>query len=165
MVVSNTSPLNYLILIEAIEVVPRLYECVIIPPSVYQELRAPETPEVVRSWIERHPDWLEISSETGSADSELASLHAGEREAISLALHLRADALLIDERQGRNEAERREMKVIGTIGVLVSAHQRGLLDIHSSLSRSRQTTFHVSPKLLASVLQRWSLLNSSRSTE
>ena len=155
MVVSNTSPLNYLILIEAIDVLPQLYERVIIPLSVYQELRAPETPEMVRSWIERHPAWLEISSETGSVDSELASLHAGEREAISLALHLQADALVIDERQGRHEAEKRGLKVIGTIGVLVSAHERGFLDIHDSISRLRQTSFHVSPKLLASVLQRW----------
>ena len=153
MVVSNTSPLNYLILIEVIDVLPQLYERVIIPPSVYQELRAPETPEVVRSWIEGHSDWLEISSETGSVGLELASLHAGEREAISLALHLQAEALIIDERQGRNEAERRGLKVIGTIGVLVSAHERGFLDIHDSISRLRQTTFHVSPKLLASVLQ------------
>jgi len=61
--------------------------------------------------------------------------------------------LIIDERQGRNEAERRGLKVIGTIGVLVSAHERGFLDIHDSISRLRQTTFHVSPKLLASVLQ------------
>lgn len=154
MVVSNTSPLNYLILVEAIDVLPRLYERVIIPPSVYQELHAPETPKVVQNWIEDHPDWLETSSETGSVNSELASLHAGEREAISLALHLQAEALIIDERQGRNNAERRGLKVIGTIGVLVSGHDRGFLDIHDSISRLRKTTFHASPKLLASVLQR-----------
>jgi predicted nucleic acid-binding protein len=153
MVVSNTSPLNYLVLIGEIDVLPRLYGQVVIPSSVYQELRALETPEVVRSWIEHHPDWLETSSETESVDLGLASLHAGEREAISLALHLQADALIIDERQGRNEAENRELKVIGTIGVLVSAHQRGLLDINDSISRLRETTFHVSPKLLAAALQ------------
>jgi len=116
MAVSNTSPLNYLILIEAIDVLPRLYERVLISPSVFQELRAPKTPAVVRRWIEHHPDWLQTSSERGSVDLELMSLHAGEREAISLALHLQAEALIIDERHGRNEAEKRRLKVIGTLG-------------------------------------------------
>lgn len=100
MVVSNTSPLNYLILIEAVDVLLRLYGRVFISPSVFQELCAPKTPEVVRRWIEHHPDWLGTSSERGSVDLELANLHAGEREAISLALHLQADALIIDERMG-----------------------------------------------------------------
>jgi predicted nucleic acid-binding protein len=155
MVVSNTSPLNYLILIEQIDVLPRLYDRVIIPPSVNEELRAPQTPEAVRTWIRDPPDWLEISSEAGSLASTLDGLHAGEREAISLALHVQADALIIDERRGRIEAEARGLKVIGTIGVIASAQERGLLDLTSSITRLQQTTFHVSPKLLAALMQRY----------
>ena len=155
MVVSNTSPLNYLILIEVIDVLPRLYERVIIPQSVCGELEAAETPAAVRNWILNPPDWLEISSETGLLDSDLASLHAGERDAISLALHLQAGALLIDERRGRREAEKRELKVIGTIGGLAFAHVRGLLNLSNAIGRLQRTTFHLSPKLLASVLQKY----------
>jgi predicted nucleic acid-binding protein len=102
---------------------------VIIPLSVHEELRAPEAPEPVREWIEDHPDWLETLSETGAPDPDLDTLHTGEREAISLALHIKADALIIDERHGRYEAEKRGLKVIGTIGVLTSAHERGWLDL------------------------------------
>lgn len=51
MVVSNTSPLNYLVLIDQIELLPALYGRVLIPQSVAEELKAPETPEVVREWI------------------------------------------------------------------------------------------------------------------
>jgi len=155
MVVSNTSPLNYLILIEQIDVLPRLYDRLIIPPSVNQELRAQQTPESVRTWIRDPPNWLEISSEAGSPDSTLDGLHAGERDAISLALRVRADALIIDERRGRIEAEERGLKVIGTMGVIASAHERGLLDLTSSITRLLQTTFHVSPKLLAALMQRY----------
>jgi predicted nucleic acid-binding protein len=155
MVVSNTSPLNYLILIEEIDLLPRLYQRVIIPQSVCSELQAAETPEAVRTWILNPPDWLEISSDTGLLDSDLASLHAGERDAISLALHLQAGALIIDERRGRGEAEKRELKVIGTIGVLAFAHECGLLNLSEVIGRLQQTTFHLSPKLLASVLQRY----------
>jgi predicted nucleic acid-binding protein len=50
MVVSNTSPLNYLILINQIDLLRQLYGRVLIPPSGLDELRAPETPEAVRTW-------------------------------------------------------------------------------------------------------------------
>ena len=106
-------------------------------------------------WIGSHPDWLEISSETGAADPSLDNLHAGERDAISLALRIRADALIMDERPGRNEAAKRGIKVIGTVGVLAAAHENGLLDLINAISRLQQTTFHASPKLLASVLRRY----------
>jgi predicted nucleic acid-binding protein len=155
MVVSNTSPLNYLVLIEEIDVLPRLYERVVIPQSVCEELQAAETPEAVRTWILSPPDWLEISSETGSMDSDLMGLHAGESDAISLALHLQAGALIIDERRGRSEAAKRELKVIGTIGVLAFAHECGLLNLSHVIVRLERTTFHLSPRLVTSVLQKY----------
>lgn len=155
MVVSNTSPLNYLILISEIDVLPQLYYSVIIPQSVAEELQARETPEAVQSWIHNHPRWLEISSEVGSLDSTLESLHAGERDAISLALEAQADALLIDERPGRNEAKGRGIRVIGTIGVLAAAHERGLLNLPDAISRLQETSFHISPKLLSAVLRKY----------
>ena len=155
MVVSDTSPLNYLILIEEIDVLPQMYGRVIVPSSVNVELRAPETPDVVRRWIEDPPGWLEISTEIGRPDPSLDALHLGERHAISLALRLKAAALLIDERRGRREAEDRGLKAIGTLGVLVSGHERGLLDLAGSITRLRKTTFHASAKLLSAVLQKY----------
>src|SRR5256885_13134613 len=98
MVVSNTSPLNYLVLIDQINLLPALYAQVLIPQSVYEELRAPETPAPVRSWIGDRPRWLEIKSEVSVANSNLSELHQGERDAIALAQQIRADALMIDER-------------------------------------------------------------------
>jgi predicted nucleic acid-binding protein len=155
MVVSDTSPLNYLVLIEQINILAMLYGRVFIPQSVYEELNAPETPEPVRAWRADLPRWLEISSERPAPDTGLSSLHAGERDAISLALHLQAGALIIDERRGREEAEKRGLKVIGTVGVIASAHESGLLDLIGAFDRLRQTTFHVSPKLLAAILRKY----------
>ncbi len=91
MVVSDTSPLNYLILIEQINLLPQLYSRILVPGSVHEELNAPETPDLVRTWRARLPDWLEVSSDVVGADPELSHLHAGERDAISLALHVKAD--------------------------------------------------------------------------
>lgn len=56
MVVSDTSPLNYLILIEQINLLPQLYGRVLIPGSVSEELNAPETPDLVRTWATNLPD-------------------------------------------------------------------------------------------------------------
>jgi predicted nucleic acid-binding protein len=96
-VIAHTSPINYLILIGAIEVLPTLYHRVLIPPSVFEELKRPRAPEAVRMWISQPPIWLEICAPAKSFDPELAQLDAGERDAILLAEELRADQLIIDE--------------------------------------------------------------------
>src|SRR5437879_2594446 len=102
-VVADTSPLNYLIRLRKAEILLELYGRVIVPSAVLAELRHPDAPEPVRGWAEMPPAWLEIVK-VNRIDSSLADkLGAGEREAISLALELRADLLLIDERTGRRE--------------------------------------------------------------
>lgn len=53
-VIADTSPINYLILIGEIEVLPALYGRVLIPPSVHEKLDRPRTPQAVRMWI-AHP--------------------------------------------------------------------------------------------------------------
>jgi hypothetical protein len=59
-VVSNMSPLHYLILINCEHILPLLYGQVFTPPAVIEEMRAPITPEVVRRWIDSPPEWLKI---------------------------------------------------------------------------------------------------------
>ena len=46
--------------------------------------------------------------------------------------------MIIDERRGREEAEKRGLSVIGTLGVLAAAHERGLLDLTAALDLLRQ---------------------------
>ncbi|HST22185.1 MAG TPA: DUF3368 domain-containing protein [Blastocatellia bacterium] len=155
MIVSDTTPLNYLVLIGQINILSILYGRVLIPQSVYEEMNAPETPEPVRAWRTNLPYWIEVSPEQVTPDIGLNSLHAGERDAISLALNTGASALVIDERRGREEAKKRGLNVIGTLGVIEAAHERRLLDLTETFDRLRQTTFHVSPKLLAAILQKY----------
>ena len=59
-VVSDTSPLNYLILIGEVDILAVLYERVLIPETVFRELQHPRTPSSVREWIEQAPAWLEV---------------------------------------------------------------------------------------------------------
>jgi len=99
-VVADTTPINYLILIEEIDVLPKLYGRVIIPRAVNEELMRSRTPLKVQEWMKQPPNWVEILSPTVAIDAELAKLDAGELEAIALAEELSADQLIIDELRG-----------------------------------------------------------------
>lgn len=154
MVVADTSPLNYLVLIGHINLLPQLYGRVLIPESVLEELSDIEAPPLVRNWATNRPQWIEVSPATSIDDAGLSRLHAGERDAISLGLTVHADAVLLDERRGRQEAENRGLKLIGTLGVLVAAYDRGLINLGAAIDSLRQTSFHASPKLLASIVER-----------
>jgi len=155
MIVADTSPLNYLVLINQIDVLPLLYGRFLIPESVRTELSATETPQLVRNWAANLPEWIEVSTVVGHYDESLSRLHPGERDAISLALEVRAKAVLMDERHGRQEAKKRGLRVIGTLGVLTAAHELGMIDLIAALDSLRQTSFHISPKLLASIVLKY----------
>lgn len=144
-VIADTSPINYLVLIEQIEVLPKLYGRILIPPAVCEELQRVRTPDVVRRWVADPPGWLEIVAPKQAPDSELTKtdLDPGERDAILLAEELAADELIIDEMNGRREAQRRRLHFIGTVGVLRTAAQRGLLNFRAALVRLRSTNFYI----------------------
>jgi predicted nucleic acid-binding protein len=112
-VVADTSPINYLLLIKEIDILPKMYGTVVIPRAVQEELLRPVAPEIVRAWIGGAPAWLEIRSPIDAPDSSLANLDPGERDAIMLATELRADQLIVDDREGRKRAE--ERRVLGML--------------------------------------------------
>jgi predicted nucleic acid-binding protein len=155
LVVADTSPINYLVLLEYTAVLPALYTRVLIPPAVVRELRDVEAPEPVRAWAADLPTWCEVRRPIAHARTEaLAHLGAGEREAIVLAQEVRADLLLIDEADGRRVARSRGLTVTGTLGVLERAAERGLLALPSTLARLLTTTFRVREELLQAMLAR-----------
>jgi predicted nucleic acid-binding protein len=154
-VIADTSPLNYLVLIGEAEVLPRLYGRVVVPEAVLRESQNPEAPATVAEWIAQPPAWLEVHESTAPSDPGLRLLGEGEREAITLAMQHRQDALLLmDEGSGRREATRRNLRITGTLGVLNDAASRGCVDLPSAFQRLRQTTFRASPGLLQSFLDR-----------
>jgi predicted nucleic acid-binding protein len=151
-VVADTSPVNYLILIDQIGILPRLYTRVLIPPAVFNELTHPAAPSPVREWSERRPVWLEVMSPKDTA--ALAQFDLGESQAIALACELRAGVVLIDELAGRKEAIRRGLKVAGTLSVLDDADRAGLVKFDEALVRLQKTSFRVSQAVLAEIEQK-----------
>lgn len=149
-VVADTGPLNYLVLIDVVNILEPLYKRVLIPSAVADELGADGAPLAVRRWIAQPPDWLEILLDP-PADKTLSGLDPGESAAIAMAVSQQADRLLIDDSKGRAEAERRHLKVTGTLGVIAAAHRRGLLDFEAAIASLSSTTLYLSPRLLETV--------------
>lgn len=84
-VIADTTPINYLVLIGEQELLPALFCQVILPDAVFRELLATATPQVVRQWLANHPQWLEIRNVTMAPDTSMSHLNEEEREAMQLA--------------------------------------------------------------------------------
>jgi predicted nucleic acid-binding protein len=149
-VLSDTSPLNYLILIGHVDKLPALFNELIIPQAVADELAHPRAPDIVRQWIGSLPAWCQVRTVT-QLDLTIP-LGKGEREAICLATELHADLLLADDRLARNYAERQGLRVAGTLNVLEVAAERNLLELPKAIAQLRQTNFHIAEELVARAL-------------
>ena len=155
LVVADTSPINDRILMQHETLLSALYTHVVIPSAVWQELQDPETPPAVRTWVANPPIWFAIRPlQHVLPATEMPDLGDGEREAIVLAQELHADLLLMDEGDGRREAQRRTLMVMGTLGVLERAAIRGLTDLPAALARLQGTTFRARQDLSQALLDR-----------
>lgn len=127
-VVSNTSPIVNLAVVGHLSLLEQLYDRIFIPVAVSQELSAIGLEQLgglgiqALSWIETR-----TVSNRSLVDSLLLELDAGEAETIVLAMEMKADLLLLDERRGRKAASRLGARFIGLLGVLVEAKHKGLI--------------------------------------
>ena len=155
-VVADSGPLHYLILLEHIELLRRFYGQVLVPEPVAAELSAAAAPAVVREWITKPPTWVEVRAVPSDAVSMITDdLDLGERAAIALAETVHADLLLIDESAGRAEAKRRHLRVTGTLGVLRAGAEKGVVNVPELLERLKATSFYLDETLLSAVFDRW----------
>jgi len=155
-VVADSSPLRYLILLDSTHLLQHLFGRVVVPDVVAGELSATSAPVAVRDWIAEPPEWIEIVQVSGHAvDAISDDLDIGERAAIAVATELSADVLLIDDAAGREEARRRRIRVTGTLGVLRAAAERGLDDVPAVVTRLKATNFYVDDALIEAIFQRW----------
>jgi predicted nucleic acid-binding protein len=100
-VIADTTPVHYLVLIDALDVLEKMYGRVVLPRAVRAELLHARTPDRVRNWMENPPEWIEVRAPSGTGDASLQRLGAGECEAILLAEELGCDELILDEALGR----------------------------------------------------------------
>ena len=148
-VVADTSPLNYLVLIGQVELLKKLYTRILIPPAVLAELKHPLAPNAVRNWAGSAPEWVEVSSPKHSLI--LPQLDLGESQAIALATEMHAEVVLIDEQAGRKEALQRGLRVAGTLSVLDEADRAGLVLFDDAVAQLQKTTFRLSQTVLSEI--------------
>ncbi len=154
--VADTGPLLYLILIGQIELLPQIFEKVLIPHAVAEEMTDPSTPHQAAVFIEHCPLWLQIC-DISQTDISLNRLGRGEREAITLAVSVEADVLLTDDRAARAIATQiMGLAVSGTIGVLYEAAAYDHIpftagNFDDSVERLLATNFRHTQELIQSI--------------
>ncbi len=158
LVVSNSGPLIGLSMIGQFDLLKVLFGAVNIPSAVYREvaiegqgkLGAEEVAKAVKD------GWITVNDVEDSLILGLlkVDLDDGEAEALALADRLNADLLLMDERKGRVRAKQMRREVIGTIGVLLLAREKGVdIDPKVALDELRKKGFRISDKLYRRILR------------
>ncbi len=154
-VVSDTSHLRALEFVDHLELLSQLFQEVIIPPAVADELREParrfRAVDVARFPFLR----VVVPQSLGEVNRLLSALDRGESEALVLAGELRADAVLIDEADGRRVALEMGLVPIGTLGILVRAKQEKLIvEVQPIMERLiHDLGFFISDELFDAVLE------------
>lgn len=155
-VVSDTSPISGLIPINRLELLKDIYKQVFIPQVVYDELLVLETFGFDLSELTTS-SWINVvkASNQSFIDELEKELDLGESEAISLAIELNAETLLIDEKRGRTIAERLGIEIIGLLGVLLEAKELSLISSVKPLLDNLidQGNFRVSHSLYLKILK------------
>lgn len=157
LVVSNTSPIMNLAIVDLLSLLRQQFSEVIVPAAVIEELRLdadyPGTDKIRQAVSE---GWL-LQKSVENQQLVLAlkrELDNGEAEAIALALQLKADLLLMDERDGRSVAKSMGINPIGILGVLIQAKQGGTIkSVQEVLIRLRsEAGFYIADDLMQNIL-------------
>jgi predicted nucleic acid-binding protein len=153
-IVSDTTPISELAKVDHLDLLPKLFGKVVIPQGVFNELQVGEHPAAK---LVQDLSWLEVVTvDNQQLVRELQQsfkLDLGESEAIALAEEIRASQLLIDERAARKVAMARKLPLIGTVGILLLAKRRGLLDsVKDVLDEMKAQGMRISDRLYVQVL-------------
>jgi predicted nucleic acid-binding protein len=144
-VVSDTTPIHYLILIGSESVLPALFESIIVPDAVRLEMLHPNAPEKVRGWIGDPPAWIRFAQPEPATAASIIGLGKGETSAIAIAIDENADAVLMDDKKAIREARNGGLTVLTTFAVLEIASRKGLLDLEQTRHELSETSFRMPP--------------------
>ena len=151
-IICDSSPLIALSIIDKLDLLTILFKDVFVPVSVFNEVSKQGKPE-----SQRIAEWAQ-DKVTATIHKQLMQsfsllLDVGESEAMSLYFEKKADFLLIDEKKGRKIAVYNNMNVVGSLGVLLLAKQKGLIAlIKPLLDKLQQSYIRISNELYLKTL-------------
>lgn len=152
LVVADTSALVALAACDALSLLDPLFQEVRVPAAVHRECTVLRKPGV-----ERLEDYLRdkvVEVDLEDFVIAVAGLGRGELEAMALYKHLRADRLLVDDQRARKVAQLNGIEVVGSLGVLLRAKERGLIaEIRPLLSALQAAGVHYGEQLVSEALR------------
>jgi len=155
LVVSDTSPLLNLALIDRLELLDTQFDSITAPEIVWAELTAGESGVQALRELRSRGTLSLVEVERDGLYVELArQIDEGEAAAITYAVDNDADLLLLDERDGRKAARRHEVSVTGVVGVLMRAAMDGTVEIETELDRLQEAGFWLSDELHREAIRR-----------
>ncbi|MEH2959216.1 DUF3368 domain-containing protein [Candidatus Merdisoma sp. JLR.KK006] len=157
-VISDTTPILSLLKAGKLDLLKILYQKVVVPEAVYDELTANADYEDERKAI-LHCSFLSVekvsNAESVNILRNVTGLDAGESESLILYGEKKADLLLLDERKGRGVAKKMSVQYVGTLGVLMQAFDEGIVtaeEIRKILEILLASDIRLSRKLCNKVL-------------
>ena len=152
--VSNTTPIISLLKLNKLQLLQKLYKQLYIPTAVYHEIEAGKSKGYYIDLAKI--DWINIVEiKDKQAVKYFLDLDAGEAEAIVLATELKSDLIILDEKLGRFHAKHADLKVTGTMGVLIKAKEKGLINsLRPLLNELTQKGVWISERLKTEILNK-----------
>ena len=156
-IVSNTSPVLNLAIVDLLHLLQHQFDEVLVPPAVLDEMRLDTNfPGVDRIRQSMLDGWLKASKLENDQLARALSrdLDDGEAEAIALSLLLGFDTVLMDEHDGRSIARSMGLTTVGVLGILLRAKQTGeIISVKQALQTLRnEAGFYISDHLFISIL-------------
>ena len=153
-IVSNTTPIISLLKLNRLELFHKIYKQIYIPTAVYNEIEEGKAKGYYKDLSKI--DWINIIEiQDKQAVKYFLDLDAGEAEAIVLATELNADLIILDEKLGRFHAKHADLKVTGTIGILIKAKSEGLIEkLKPLLNELTDKEVWISEKLKSEILKK-----------
>jgi len=153
-IIADSSPLIALAVADSLDLLPHLYNKIVLPPAVWHEVTVAGK-GMPGADIVQQAQWLKIVEPAATTVVPLSILvDKGEAEAIALAQQLTNAILLLDDAQARRLAQRLDLPRIGTLGIMRKAKHAGLIDqVAPLIERLRQHGIYVGAKLVDAILR------------
>ncbi len=156
MVVADTTPLIGLATIGRLGVLQELFEEVFIPQAVYDEtVTHGRIDGRARHEVEK-ASWIRVIQvkDRLAVDLLLDEMDLGEVETIVLAVEMKADWVLMDERKGRRKLTQLSIPKIGTLGILLRAKELGMIqNLEKEIAELQKTGFVISQSVIDEILK------------
>jgi len=148
MIIGDSSALVALSIMDRLDLLESIFGKVYVPQAVYDEVTISYKPQSLKL-----KNYLKDKIVTVDLNIVQMGLGQGELEAIALYKHLNSDFLLIDDRRAKKFAQLNSVNVIGSLGVMILAKEKGLIAfIRNDVEKLISSDVFISENLINRVL-------------